>query len=155
LKAWQKVSILDASHFDKNTAYAAINTLRLDDLHPHIYRTRDGGANWTEITNGIPANENTDVVREDPERKGLLFAGSERAVHVSFDDGEHWQSLRLNMPATSIRDLVVKDDDLVVGTHGRGFWILDNITPLRQLTADIARADVFLFRPGTAWRFRW
>ena len=155
LKPWQKVSILDASHFDKNTAYAAINTLRLDDLRPHIYRTRDGGASWIEITNGIPENENTDVVREDPERKGLLFAGTERAVHVSFDDGDHWQSLRLNMGATSIRDLIIKDDDLCVGTHGRGFWILDNITPLRQMQDAIVKSAAHLFRPQTAYRVRW
>jgi len=155
LKPWQKVAILDASHFDKKTAYAAINTLRLDDLRPHIYRTRDGGASWTEITNGIPENENTDVVREDPERKGLLFAGTERAVHVSFDDGDHWQSLRLNMGATSIRDLIIKGDDLCVGTHGRGFWILDNITPLRQMQDAIVKSAAHLFKPQTAYRVRW
>ncbi|HWP54058.1 MAG TPA: hypothetical protein VN476_07960, partial [Pyrinomonadaceae bacterium] len=155
LKPWMKVSILDASHFDKNTAYAAINTLRLDDMRPHIYRTRDGGANWTEIINGIPDGEPTDVVREDPERKGLLFAGTERAVHVSFDDGEHWQSLRLNMGATSIRDLIIKGDDLAVGTHGRGFWILDNITPLRQLQDSIVKSPAHLFKPQTAFRVRW
>ena len=155
LKPWQKVSILDAGHFDKNTAYAAINTLRLDDLRPHIYRTHDGGATWTEITNGIPDNENTDVVREDPERKGLLFAGTERAVYVSFDDGDHWQSLRLNMGATSIRDLIIKGDDLCVGTHGRGFWILDNITPLRQLQDSVIKSPAHLFKPQTAVRVRW
>jgi photosystem II stability/assembly factor-like uncharacterized protein len=155
LKPWQKISILDASHFDKNTAYAAVNTLRLDDLRPHIYRTRDAGATWTEITAGIPDNENTDVVREDPERKGLLFTGTERAVYVSFDDGDHWQSLRLNMGASSVRDLIIKDDDLCVATHGRGFWILDNITPLRQLQASIKTAPPMLFRPQTALRVRW
>jgi hypothetical protein len=155
LKPWQKVSIMDASHFDKNTAYAAINTLRLDDPRPHIYRTRDGGASWTEITKGIPENENTDVVREDPERKGLLFAGTERAVHVSFDDGDHWQSLRLNMGATSIRDLIIKGDDLCVGTHGRGFWILDNITPLRQLQDSIVKSPAHLFKPQNTFRVRW
>jgi photosystem II stability/assembly factor-like uncharacterized protein len=155
LRPWQKVSIIDASHFDKNTAYAAVNTLRLDDLRPHIYRTRDAGASWTQITNGIPENENTDVVREDPERKGLLFAGTERAVHVSFDDGDHWQSLRLNMGASSIRDLIIKGDDLCVATHGRGFWILDNITPLRQLQASMTKAPAVLFRPQTAMRVRW
>jgi len=155
LKPWQKISILDAGHFDKNTAYAAVNTLRLDDLRPHIYRTRDAGATWTEITNGIPYNENTDVVREDPERKGLLFAGTERAVYVSFDDGEHWQSLRLNMGASSIRDLIIKGDDLCVATHGRGFWILDNITPLRQLQASLIKAPAMLFRPQAAVRVRW
>lgn len=155
LKPWQKISILDAGHFDKNTAYAAVNTLRLDDLRPHIYRTHDGGATWTEVTNGIPANENTDVVREDPERKGLLFAGTERAVHVSFDDGDHWQSLRLNMGASSVRDLIIKGDDLCVATHGRGFWILDNITPLRQLQDSMMQAPAILFRPQTAVRVRW
>jgi photosystem II stability/assembly factor-like uncharacterized protein len=155
LKPWQKVSILDASHFDRNTAYAAINTLRLDDLRPHIYRTRDGGASWTEITNGIPGNENTDVVREDSQRKGLLFAGTERAVYVSFDDGDHWQPLRLNMPATSIRDLIIKGDDLCVGTHGRGFWILDDITPLRQLQESNLKSPAYLFNPQTAIRVRW
>jgi photosystem II stability/assembly factor-like uncharacterized protein len=155
LKPWQKISILDAGHFDKNTAYAAVNTLRLDDLRPHIYRTHDGGATWTEVTNGIPANENTDAVREDPERKGLLFAGTERAVHVSFDDGDHWQSLRLNMGASSIRDLIIKGDDLCVATHGRGFWILDNITPLRQFQDSVKSAPAMLFRPQTAFRVRW
>ena len=155
LKPWQKISILDAGHFDKDTAYAAVNTLRLDDLRPHIYRTHDAGATWTEITNGIPDNENTDVVREDPERKGLLFAGTERAVYVSFDDGDHWQSLRLNMGASSVRDLIIKGDDLCVATHGRGFWILDNITPLRQLQAATIKSPAVLFRPQTAWRVRW
>ncbi len=130
---WQKVSVIEASHHDPQTAYAAINTLRLDDLRPYIYRTRDSGKTWTKITSGIPDNENVNAVREDTQRKGLLFAGTERAVYVSFDDGDHWQSLRLNMPATSVRDLAIKDDDLLAGTHGRGFWILDDITPLRQL----------------------
>jgi photosystem II stability/assembly factor-like uncharacterized protein len=155
LKPWQKISILEASHFDKNTAYAAVNTLRLDDLRPHIYRTRDAGTTWVEVTGGIPQNENTDVVREDPERKGLLFAGTERAVYVSFDDGDHWQSLRLNMGASSVRDLIVKGDDLCAATHGRGFWILDNITPLRQIQASISAAPALLFRPQTALRVRW
>jgi photosystem II stability/assembly factor-like uncharacterized protein len=155
LVPWAKVSILEASHFDTNTAYAAINTLRLDDLRPHILRTRDGGQSWTEITRGIPNGGTINVVREDTQRRGLLFAGSEQAVYVSFDDGENWESLRLNMPATSIRDLVIKDADLIAGTHGRGFWILDDISPLRQITSDIARAAAYLFRPATAWRFRW
>lgn len=155
LGPWAKVSIMDASHFDSGAAYAAINTLRLDDLRPHLFRTRDYGATWTEITTGIPDGHVTNVVREDTERRGLLFAGTEQAVFVSFDDGDHWQSLRLNMPATSMRDLVIKDDDLVVATHGRSFWILDDITPLRQLTADVTRADVHLFTPQPAWRFRW
>ena len=155
LSAWQKVSVLEASHFDVQTAYAAINTLRLDDLQPHIYRTRDSGKTWTEIVSGIPANENVNSVREDPKRKGLLFAGTERAVYVSFDDGDHWQSLRLNMPATSVRDLIIKDNDLAVGTHGRGFWILDDITPLRQLDENVIASNAFLFAPELTYRVRW
>jgi hypothetical protein len=123
-------------------------------MHPHIYKTNDGGKSWKEIVNGLP-NDPINVVREDPLRKGLLYAGSERAVYVSFDDGENWQSLRLNMPATSIRDLVIKDDDLVIGTHGRSFWILDNITPLRQLTNQIANSNPKLYKPQDAYRVRW
>ncbi|MDQ2898976.1 MAG: glycoside hydrolase, partial [Acidobacteriota bacterium] len=155
LVSFAKVSIIDAGHFDGATAYAAINTLRLDDMRPHILRTHDGGKTWTEIVNGIPNGAPIDVVREDPKRKGLLYAGTERAVYVSFDDGDHWQSLRLNMPATSIRDLTIKDDDLIAGTHGRGFWILDDVTPLRQITARVAQSAAFLFRPETALRVRW
>ena len=155
LSAWQKVSVIEASHFDPQTAYAAINTLRLDDLRPHIYRTRDSGKSWVEIVNGIPANENVNSVREDPQRKGLLFAGTERAVYVSFDDGDHWRSLRLNMPATSVRDLLVKDNDLAVATHGRGFWILDDITPLRQLNDKVLAGNAYLFAPELAYRVRW
>lgn len=154
LKSWMKVSLMDASHFDNDTAYAAINTLRLDDLRPHIYRTHDGGKTWKHITNGIPNGTTVNVVREDPQRKGLLFAGTEQAVFVSFDDGENWQSLRLNMAASSIRDLVIKDDDIVVGTHGRGFWILDDITPLRQINTEVASANAHLFKPQTAIRVR-
>ena len=152
---WAKVSIIDAGHFDALTAYAAVNTLRLDDMRPHIWRTHDGGKTWTEIVSGIPAGAPVNVVREDPKSKGLLFAGTEREVYVSFDDGDHWQSLRLNMPASSIRDLAIKDDDLAAGTHGRGFWILDDITPLRQLNAEVAGAAAFLYKPETAIRVRW
>ncbi|HEX6316685.1 MAG TPA: hypothetical protein VFZ73_17560 [Gemmatimonadaceae bacterium] len=154
LRPWAKVSLMDASHFDSLTAYAAVNTFRLDDLRPHIYRTRDGGRTWTEIVTGIDSGATINVVREDPRRRGLLFAGSETQVWVSFDDGDHWQSLRINMPATSIRDLVIKDDDVVVGTHGRGFWILDDITPLRQVTQAMLDRPAHLFRPGLATRVR-
>ncbi len=154
ITAWSKVSLMDASHFDANTAYAAVNCIRLDDMKPHIYRTKDGGKTWKHITNGLP-NDPINAVREDPKREGLLFAGSERAVYVSFDDGEHWQTLRLNMPATSIRDLVIKDDDIVVGTHGRSFWILDDITTLRQATPSVKTAAATLFAPQTAVRVRW
>jgi photosystem II stability/assembly factor-like uncharacterized protein len=155
LTPWMKVSIIDAGRFDANTAYAAINTFRLDDLRPHIYRTTDGGRTWARITNGLPDGGIINVVREDPARRGLLFAGSEQAVYVSFDNGARWQSLRLNMPATSIRDLVVKDDDLVVGTHGRSFWILDDITPLRQLPEAPLSGGPHLFTPQPATRVRW
>ena len=152
---WAKVSVMDAGRFAPLTAYAAINTLRLDDLRPHIFRTHDGGKTWTEIVNGIPNGETVNAVREDPKRKGLLFAATERAVYVSFDDGANWQSLRLNMAVSSVRDVIVKDDDLVAATHGRGFWILDDITPLRQIDAASANQDAILFKPTTAWRVRW
>jgi len=152
---FQKVSIIEAGHFEAQTAYAAINTLRVDDLRPHILRTRDSGKTWTEIVNGIPTNENVNAVREDPLRRGLLFAGTERAVYVSFDDGDHWQSLRLNMPASSVRDVIIKADDLIAATHGRGFWILDDITPLRQLETKVTSASAYLFQPQTAIRVRW
>jgi photosystem II stability/assembly factor-like uncharacterized protein len=167
--SWSKISLMEASHFDVNTAYAAVNRIRVDDMHPHIYKTNDGGKTWKEIVTGLPGDP-INTVREDPKTKGLLFAGSERAVYVSFDDGDHWQSLRLNMPATSIRDLVIKDDDIVVGTHGRSFWILDNITSLRQLPGFVKANNsikeitpnsgrnlpiVILSQPQTAIRVQW
>ncbi len=152
--SWSKVSLMEASHTDVNTAYAAVNRIRCNDMRPHIYKTTDGGRIWTEIVNGLP-DDPINVVKEDPVRKGLLFAGSERAVHVSFDDGANWQSLRLNMPATSIRDLVIKDDDIVVGTHGRSFWILDDITALRQLNNQLTRSSAILYKPQNTYRVRW
>ena len=155
LTPWSKVSLMEASHSDTLEAYAAVNRFRLDDLRPHIFRTKDGGRTWAEVVEGIPPNEVVNAVREDPVRRGLLFAGSERAVYVSFDDGDHWQSLRLEMPATAIRDLVIHDSDLVVGTHGRSFWILDDLTPLRQLDARTTGAAAVLFRPAGAVRVRW
>ncbi len=151
---WSKVSIIDAGRFDARTAYAAVNTIRLDDLRPHIFRTHDGGKTWTQITNGIPDGATVNVVREDSKRRGLLFAGTETQVWVSFDDGDHWSSLRLNMPATSIRDLVVKDDDIAVGTHGRSFWILDDVEPLREIAPSASSSSLTLFKPATAIRFR-
>jgi photosystem II stability/assembly factor-like uncharacterized protein len=152
ISAWQKISLIEAGHFDANTAYAAVNTLRIDDLRPHIFATHDRGKTWTEIVNGIPAGQIVNAVREDPQRKGLLFAGTEKGVYVSFDNGANWESLRLNLPASSVRDLIVKNDDLVVATHGRGFWILDNITPLRQLTRN--SLEDLLFKPQKALRVR-
>ena len=155
LTPWSKVSIMEASHFDTLEAFAAVNRFRLDDVAPHIYRTRDGGKTWTEIVAGIPANEVVNVVREDPVRRGLLFAGTERSVYVSFDDGDHWQSLRQNLPPSSMRDLQVHDNDLIVGTHGRSIWILDDLTPLRQLAAAARATSAFLFQPAPAYRVRW
>lgn len=154
LTAWSKIAQLDASHFDPNGVYAAINRFRLDDLHPYIYRTHDGGQTWEKITTGLPDDASVNVVREDPVRQGLLFAGTERAIYVSFNDGDSWQSLQLNLPATSMRDLVIHNDDIVVGTHGRSFWILDDITPLRQLNEQVIAGNAFLFKPGIAYRVR-
>ena len=153
--SWSKISLIDAGRFDANTAYAAVNRIRLDDQRPHIYRTHDGGKTWKEIVSGLGDSGPVNAVREDPVRPGLLFCGSERAVYVSFNDGDNWQPLRLNMPASSIRDLVVKDDDIVVGTHGRSFWILDDITVLRQISEQLAAAEAFLFKPQEAYRVRW
>jgi photosystem II stability/assembly factor-like uncharacterized protein len=155
LKPWSKVSIIEASHFDAGTAYAAINSFRLDDLRAHIYRTRDFGKTWTEISKGILDGGASNVVREDLVRKGLLFAGTEGSVYVSFNDGDDWQPLQLNLPHTSMRDLAIHRDDLIVATHGRSFWILDDITPLRQLSAEVAKESAHLFSPQTAIRFRW
>ena len=152
ISAWQKISLIEAGHSDSNTAYAAVNTMRIDDLRPHIFATHNGGKTWTEIANGIPAGQIVNAVREDPERKGLLFAGGEKGVYVSFDDGANWESLRLNLPASSVRDLIIKNDDVIVATHGRGFWILDNITPLRQLNR--TQREDLLFKPQTAMRVR-
>ncbi|HXB18622.1 MAG TPA: hypothetical protein VNV40_07290, partial [Steroidobacteraceae bacterium] len=148
---WSKVTQVEPSHFDVDTAYVAVSRLRIDDLHPFIYRTRDGGKSWQLIAAGLPDDAPVNAVREDPERKGLLFAATEKAVWVSYDDGEHWDSLQLNLPHTSMRDLVVHANDLIVATHGRSFWVLDDISRLRQLPAAPAR-DAMLFRPAAAWR---
>lgn len=154
LTPWSKVSLIEASHFDVKTAYAAINRFRLDDLRPHIYRTLDGGRAWSEIVGGLPERAVVNSVREDPLKKGLLFAGTEVGVFVSFDAGEHWQSLQMNLPATAVRDLVIHGDDLVVGTHGRSFWILDDIAPLRQ-AAETKTDGTRLYVPQAALRWRW
>ena len=154
LTPWSKVALIDASHFDAQTAYMAVDRHRLDDNRPYIYKTHDGGAHWTAITNGIPANEWVNVVREDPQRKGLLYAGTERHVYVSFDDGAQWQPLQLNLPVASMRDIVFNGNDVVLATHGRGIWILDNASPLRQISAQIARSQAHLFKPAVAYRTR-
>ncbi|MBV9028201.1 MAG: hypothetical protein JO311_06250, partial [Candidatus Eremiobacteraeota bacterium] len=153
LRPWSKVGILEASHFDANSAYAAVDRHRVDDYRPYILRTHDGGMTWAQISNGIPDGSFVNAVREDSRRRGLLYAGTERGMYVSFDDGDHWQSLQLNLPVTSVRDIVVHGNDLVIATHGRAFWMLDDISSLRQLTAASPHAD-HLFVPATAYRVR-
>jgi hypothetical protein len=160
MKAWTRIFNMDAGHFDTKTAYAAANTLRLDDMNPHLWRTHDGGKTWTEIDRGIAPGAVTNSIREDPRKKGLLYAATDTQVWVSFNDGDDWTSLRLDMPAISVRDIQVKDDescmcsDLVAGTHGRGFWILDDVTPLRQAAEANAATNAYLFKPETGIRIR-
>ena len=160
IKPWTRIFNMDAGHFDTKTAYVAANTLRLDDLNPHFWRTHDGGKTWTEIDDGIALGAASNSIREDPRRKGLLYAATDTQVWVSIDDGDHWNSLRLDMPAISVRDIEVKDDnscmcsDLVAGTHGRGFWILDDVTPLRQAAEAAAASSAYLFKPETGIRIR-
>lgn len=151
LSAWSKVTQIEASHFDANAAYASVSRFRLDDMKPYIYRTRDGGKSWQSIAAGLPQDAPVNAVREDPVRRGLLFAATERAVWMSFDDGEHWQSLQLNLPHTSMRDLVVHNQDLIVATHGRSFWVLDDIGPLRAVLNPTAAT---LLGPSRAIRAR-
>ena len=149
---WSKISLIEASHSDQAVAYAAVDRSRLDDQTPYIYRTRDYGDSWQEITNGIPPSAFLRAVREDTKNKGLLVAGTELGPYVSVDDGDHWQSLQLNLPVTSIRDLAIHFDDLVVATHGRSFWILDNITPLRQVSKAGNAKAFWLYHPADAYR---
>jgi hypothetical protein len=163
MQPWTRIFNIEAGHFDSQTAYAAANTLRIHDMHPHFWRTHDGGKTWTEINSGIAPDAVANSIREDPRQRGLLYAATDNQVWVSYDDGDHWESLRLNMPAISVRDIQVKDDttclcaDLIAGTHGRGFWILDDLTPLRQMAA-LRRAQAsklpYLVRPATAARVR-
>jgi len=152
--AWSKITQIDASRFDDNTAYVTVSRMRLDDQRPYIYRTHDGGKTWQAIASNLPDNSSVNAVRADPIRRGLLYAATENAVWVSSDDGGHWRSLQYNLPHTSMRDLLVHGDDLVVATHGRSFWILDGINPLRQMTASIGENAPFLFTPGKTYRIR-
>ncbi len=152
LSDWSKISLIEASHFDPAVAYAAVDRSRLDDQAPHLYRTRDYGATWQPITKGIVAPAFLRAVREDPQTKGLLFAGTEFGAYVSFNDGDDWQSLESSLPVTSIRDLAIHGDDLIVATHGRAFWVLDNITPLRQVSEAQKAGAAWLYRPAVAMR---
>jgi photosystem II stability/assembly factor-like uncharacterized protein len=147
---WSRVTTLEASHFDARTAYASVDRHQLEDFDPYIYRTRDLGRTWQRISAGLPAGVYVHVVKEDPARKGLLFAGTERGVFLSLDDGDHWQPLQCNLPVTSMRDLQVYGNDLLVATHGRGFWVIDDISPLRQLDDTVTSADAYLFKPADA-----
>ncbi len=150
---WSKVTQIDASHFDDDSAYASVSRFRIDDERPYIYRTHDGGKTWKLIVAGLPEIGPVDTVREDPVRQGLLYAGTENAVWLSFDDGDRWQSLQLNLPHTSMRDLWIHDNDLIVGTHGRSFWILDDISPLRDLAKSVPSA-AHLFAPASTYRIQ-
>ena len=154
LSDWSKISIIEASHFVAGTAYAAVDRHRLNDIGPYIYRTRDFGKSWTRINNGIPDGAYVRSVREDRVKKGLLFAGTELGVYFTINDGDSWQPLQNNLPASPVHDLVIKDNDLVAATHGRAFWILDDISPLRQLTEEIKSEPAHLFQPSTAMRIR-
>jgi photosystem II stability/assembly factor-like uncharacterized protein len=150
MTSWSRVTMMEASHVDANEAYAAVDRHQLQDFEPYVYRTRDAGKTWLTITKGLPGGSYMHTIKEDPMRRGLLFAGSERGVYLSFDDGDSWQSLQLNLPVTSMRDLEIHGNDLVLATHGRGFWVIDDIAPLRQINDEVARADAFLFKPSDA-----
>lgn len=154
LPAWSLISMIDTSTFAAGRAFIAVDRHRLDDQRPFVFKTDDFGKTWSNITNGLPADACVRVVREDPERKGLLYAGTETGVWVSFNDGSDWQSLQLNLPKVPVHDMVVKDDDLVIATHGRAFWILDDLTPLQQISPRVARSDFFLFEPRPSYRMQ-
>jgi photosystem II stability/assembly factor-like uncharacterized protein len=154
LTPWSKVTHIAASRFDAGKAYAAVDRHRLEDLQAYLYRTKDSGKTWQRVSNGIPEGSFLNCVREDPKVAGLLYGCTEKGVYVSFDDGDDWQLLQFNLPTTSVRDLVVHGDDLVIATFGRSFWVLDDVTPLRQWSAKVASAEAWLFEPQTAYRVR-
>jgi len=150
ITVWSRVTMVEASHFDPNAAYASVDRHQLQDFEPYIYRTRDLGQSWQKITNGLPAGVYVHSIKEDPQRRGLLVCGTERGAFLSFDDGDRWQPLQLNLPVTSVRDFAFYENDLIVATHGRGFWVIDDISALRQATEAIAKSDVYLFKPADA-----
>ena len=150
LTAWSRVTTVEASHFDFNTAWASVDRHQLGDFEPYVWRTRDLGRTWEKVSDGLPAGVYVHTVKEDPTRRGLLFAGTERGAFVSFDDGDHWQPLQLNLPPTSVRDFAVYGNDLIVATHGRGFWVVDDVSPLRQVSPSVLAADAHLFQPADA-----
>ena len=152
LQEWSRISLIEASPHDAGTAFVAVDRHQNDDVHPYIFKTSDYGKSWTTITTGIPENVFVRAVREDPKRKGLLYAGTEHGIYVSFDDGAHWRSMQLNLPFAPVHDLVIKNDDLVVATHGRAFWILDDVSPLRQFADSVANDAIHLYQPATAYR---
>ena len=154
LPAWIQINAIDASPHDRGTAYLAATRYKFDDDQPYLYRTKDFGRSWTKIVTGLPANAFTRVVREDPARRGLLYAGTEQGLFVSLDDGAHWQPFQRNLPPVPITDLVIKNSDLVIATQGRSFWILDDLTPLRRWNDDVARTDAVLLPPRPAHRFQ-
>jgi hypothetical protein len=154
LPEWGRISQIEASPYDAATAYVAVDRHQSDDLRPYIYKTSDYGQTWTKLTSGIPDGSFIRAVREDPKKLGLLYAGTESGVYVSFNDGADWRSLKLNLPTTPVHDLVIKDNDLVVATHGRAFWILDDVSPLRQFSEDVVKKDVYLYAPATAYRIQ-
>ena len=145
---WSRVTMIEASHFDANGAYASVDRHQLQDFGPYIFRTRDQGKSWQKITRGLPAGVYVHTIKEDPLRRGLLFAGTERGAYLSFDDGDNWQPLQLNLPVTSVRDFEIYENDLIVATHGRGFWVIDDIAPLRQISAAVLAMDAYLFKPS-------
>ncbi len=157
MTAWSKVSQIEAGHFDAGTAYASVDRHRIADMKPYIYRTHDGGKTWQNVVAGIPEGAYVNSIKEDTKAKGLLFACTELRVYVSFNDGDQWQPLQNNMPVTSVRDLVVHGDDLDIATHGRGFWVMDQMEPLRELATSgvqISSATSYLFKPGDSIALR-
>jgi len=152
MPAWSTISMIEPSRFEANTAYVAVDRHKLDDIKPYVFMTSDAGKTWTRIDPGLPEGSFVHVVREDSVKRGLLYAATETGVFVSFDNGRHWQSLQLNLPRTPIHDLVVKDDDLIVATHGRSFWILDDVTPLREVEAAAAASGAYLYKPAIGHR---